>query len=65
MENKAAADLDAARCRGDWVAVPDLARRYKKYHLDETGMHELACFYAFLMQKKKHISAGRCSNYRG
>lgn len=34
---QAAADLDAARCRGQWTAVPELARRYKKYHPDESG----------------------------
>lgn len=34
---QAAADLDAARCRGDWTAIPELAKRYKKYHPDESG----------------------------
>lgn len=40
MENKvaqSAADLDIARCRGEWSSIPQIAQRYKKYHPDETG----------------------------
>lgn len=25
-------DIDAARCSGNWLAIHELARRYKKYH---------------------------------
>lgn len=25
-------DLDNARCHGNWTAVPELARRFKKYN---------------------------------
>lgn len=45
METKAvqaAADLDSARCRGNWAAIPDLAKRYKKYHPDESGTFYLS-----------------------
>ena len=36
---QAAAELDHARCYGDWALVPELARKYKKYHPDESGKH--------------------------
>jgi hypothetical protein len=27
-------ELDLARCNGNWLAIHDLARRYKKYNAD-------------------------------
>ena len=30
-------DLDIARCNEKWVDIPELARRYKKYHPYESG----------------------------
>lgn len=30
-------DIDVARCNGNWVAIPELARRYKKYNSDGGG----------------------------
>lgn len=34
---QAAADLDTARCKGQWQSISVLADRYKKYHPDESG----------------------------
>ena len=39
---QAAADLDTARCKGQWQMIPELARRYKKYHPDESGIYGCA-----------------------
>lgn len=36
---QAAADLDTARCKGQWQSIPVLADRYKKYHPDESGTY--------------------------
>ncbi|KAI9313544.1 hypothetical protein BX666DRAFT_2030325 [Dichotomocladium elegans] len=52
METKAvqaAADLDAARCRGNWAAVPELAKRYKRYHPDESDV--VVCLEAELVEQ--------------
>ncbi|KAI9484821.1 hypothetical protein BDB00DRAFT_109803 [Zychaea mexicana] len=54
MENKvaqSAADLDTARCRGDWSSIPQLAQRYKKYHPDETVLDATACIEAELVDQ--------------
>ncbi|KAI9020131.1 hypothetical protein CLU79DRAFT_888280 [Phycomyces nitens] len=39
---QAAAELDAARCKGDWQAIPELAKRYKKYHPNESEAEFIA-----------------------
>ena len=33
-----ARNLEIARCKGNWNAIPDLARRYKKYNGTGRGM---------------------------
>ena len=33
-----ARDLEIARCKGNWNAIPDLARKYKKYNGTGQGM---------------------------
>lgn len=30
-------DIDTARCNGNWSAIPELARRYKKYNSEGTS----------------------------
>jgi hypothetical protein len=32
-----AKEIDSARCKGNWNALPELARRYKKHNPDGTG----------------------------
>lgn len=32
-----AKEIDAARCKGNWIALPELARRYKKHNPDGIG----------------------------
>ena len=34
---QASSDLDTARCQGNWAVIPELAKKYKKYHPDESG----------------------------
>ncbi|KAI9319345.1 hypothetical protein BX666DRAFT_1460783 [Dichotomocladium elegans] len=43
---QAAADLDLARCQGKWETVAELAKRFKKYHPDETVLPAVACIEA-------------------
>lgn len=41
VTNKAIAigkDIDAARCKGNWQAIPELARRYKKHNPSGIGI---------------------------
>ncbi|KAI9283173.1 hypothetical protein BY458DRAFT_495654 [Sporodiniella umbellata] len=33
-------DIDTSRCNGSWSAIPDLARRYKKYNLEGTILEQ-------------------------
>ncbi|KAG2185895.1 hypothetical protein INT43_002333 [Umbelopsis isabellina] len=35
-----AKDIDAARCKGNWIAIPELARRYKKHNPDGTVLEQ-------------------------
>ena len=35
---QASSDLDTARCQGNWTVIPELAKKYKKYHSDESGI---------------------------
>lgn len=40
MESKAEQsfkELDKARAQGQWSSVPELVKRYKKYHPQESG----------------------------
>jgi hypothetical protein len=43
MENPKAVqtsiDLEIARCNERWIDIPELARRYKKYHPYESGFY--------------------------
>ncbi|KAI9278254.1 hypothetical protein BDA99DRAFT_531025 [Phascolomyces articulosus] len=48
---QSAADLDTARCRGEWSSIPQLAQRYKKYHPDETVLDTTACIEAELVEQ--------------
>lgn len=32
-------DLEVARCNERWLDIPELARRYKKYHPYESGFY--------------------------
>ena len=41
-----AKEIDSARCKGNWNALPELARRYKKHNPDGTGKLSLPCFLA-------------------
>ncbi|KAF7732343.1 hypothetical protein EC973_005239 [Apophysomyces ossiformis] len=41
-QQQSAAELDAARCQAQWAAIPDLAKRYKKYHPKESVL-ETTC----------------------
>ncbi|KAI7878419.1 protein prenylyltransferase [Lichtheimia hyalospora FSU 10163] len=53
---QAAADLDTARCKGQWQMIPELARRYKKYHPDESVMDTAACLeaeFAILLARQR------------
>ncbi|KAI7886762.1 TPR-like protein [Lichtheimia hyalospora FSU 10163] len=61
METKAvqaATDLDTARCRGNWAAIPDLAKRYKKYHPDESVLDTVACLEAELVEQLERSRNG-------
>ncbi|KAG0189344.1 hypothetical protein DFQ28_003545 [Apophysomyces sp. BC1034] len=49
-QRQSAADLDAARCQAQWLAIPDLAKRYKKYHPKESVLEITARVEAELEQ---------------
>jgi hypothetical protein len=40
-------DLEIARCNEKWIDIPELAKRYKKYHPYESGTLFLNTLYAF------------------
>ncbi|KAI9258783.1 hypothetical protein BDA99DRAFT_514132 [Phascolomyces articulosus] len=56
---QAAADLDTARCQGNWAVIPELAKRYKKYHPDESVIVATATYEAkfslFVNQQRKEV----------
>ncbi|KAI7864852.1 hypothetical protein BDF14DRAFT_1139781 [Spinellus fusiger] len=35
-----AKDIDVCRCKGNWLAIPELARRYKKHNPDGTVLEQ-------------------------
>jgi hypothetical protein len=46
LTNKAiiiAKEIDSARCKGQWQAIPELARRYKKHN--PAGKGNMTCFF--------------------
>ncbi|KAL0076685.1 hypothetical protein F4703DRAFT_1743420 [Phycomyces blakesleeanus] len=49
-----AVELDTARCKGDWQAIPELAKRYKKCRPNESVLETTVCvesdFIAILRQ---------------
>jgi hypothetical protein len=51
VTNKAlliAKDIDIARCKGNWQAIPELARRYKKHNPPGIGNDVfIQCTYLF------------------
>ncbi|KAI8147176.1 hypothetical protein BJV82DRAFT_665280 [Fennellomyces sp. T-0311] len=57
-----AADLDAARCRGDWATIPELARRYKRHHPDETVLDAAACIEAELVEQIRPTPSSEYAN---
>ncbi|CAO3595862.1 unnamed protein product [Absidia cylindrospora] len=43
-------EIDTARCKGRWKAIPNLARRYVKYNPEGTGLEQLVLAEATLVQ---------------
>ncbi|KAI8374555.1 uncharacterized protein BYT42DRAFT_410897 [Radiomyces spectabilis] len=43
-------DIEVARCKGNWQAIPELARRYKKYNPDGTVTEQTILAEASLSQ---------------
>lgn len=52
-------DIDAARCSGNWLAIHELARRYKKYHSEGAILEQTVVAEANLVQI---ISSNRSTN---
>lgn len=50
-------DIDLARCNGNWLAITDLVKRYKKYNSDGAGKKVpllfLILFFSFLLFTNK------------
>lgn len=38
-------DIDTARCNGNWVAIAELARRYRKYNSEGTSKSVVPLFF--------------------
>ncbi|CAG8530734.1 8928_t:CDS:2 [Dentiscutata erythropus] len=51
--NQREKEIDAARCKGNWNAIPELARKYRKHILEQTVLAELALVKA--IEKTKEI----------
>ncbi|KAI7873905.1 hypothetical protein K492DRAFT_47384 [Lichtheimia hyalospora FSU 10163] len=43
-------DIESARCKGQWYAIPELARRYKKYCSSGTVLEQTILVEATLAQ---------------
>ncbi|KAG0194864.1 hypothetical protein DFQ28_002939 [Apophysomyces sp. BC1034] len=52
-----AKELDSARSKGNWQAIPELARRYKKYNPDGTVLEQTSLAEATLSQFAIDIQA--------
>ncbi|KAG0797788.1 hypothetical protein G6F22_004619 [Rhizopus arrhizus] len=53
-------DIDTARCNGNWSAIPELARRYKKYNSEGTILEQTILAEANLSQ----LCANKPNNYQ-
>ncbi|KAI8348866.1 hypothetical protein BD560DRAFT_237956 [Blakeslea trispora] len=58
-------DIDNARCVGNWVAIPELARRYKKYNSEGTILEQTVLAEATFVQLLAKIRASlAATNYQ-
>lgn len=52
MENpktlQTSVDLEQARCSERWVDIPELAKRYKKYHPYQSGIDMYILLHIFI-----------------
>ncbi|KAI9481221.1 MAG: hypothetical protein EXX96DRAFT_635056, partial [Benjaminiella poitrasii] len=55
-------DLDTARCNENWANIPELAKRYKKYHPSESVLELTARLEAEFVQLIRQIRHGKYNN---